>query len=146
MNKFSPNLLFFPVPKQNGFFVSFRFFTPPSTARRLQDEDVAGVDVDGALAAEINQPTVVPSQQVEPAGSWLTPAKPVRPQDAAVGQDGQRQRLPEERLSDDAVPASIFSASAAAVGQGEAFEKYGIAALEDLGIGQTGVGHVDVNP
>ena len=119
---------------------------PATAAGCLQDENVAGVDVDGTFPAEINQPGVVAPKQIEAARSGLASSKAVGPQRAAVRQDGQFQRLPENRFSDDPVSTEKLAPAAAAARQGEALEVDGIPALQDFGIGQTGVGHVDVNP
>ena len=119
---------------------------PATTAGCLQDENVAGVDLDGTLPAEINQPAVVAPKQIEATRSCLTTSEAVGPQRAAVRQDGQLQRLPENRFSDDPVSTGKLAPAAAAARQGEALEVDGIPALQDFGIGQAGVGHVDVNP
>ena len=118
---------------------------PAASTGRLQDEDVGSVDVDGALAAEIDQSAVVASKKVEATRASLASSEAVGPQNAAIREDGQLQRLPENRFSDDAVAAVKLSPAAAALRQREALEVDGIPAFQDFGVGQASVGHMDVD-
>jgi hypothetical protein len=59
-----------------------------------------------------------------------------------LGEQGEGERGKKLDLADDAIAPGVLAFSTGAATNGELLEPHGIAPLEDLGIGDGGVGHV----
>lgn len=129
---------------------------PTATTRGADDDSIARAHAGGVLCAEVDASCGiklagggirhVPDPEVHAAGGVMAAVEAPRVIDAPLREDGDLYGDAEFNLSDDAVAAGMQTCSARAGSQGEVPEDDGVATLEDLGVGDACVGHVDVNP
>ena len=125
------------------------FATPSPSARRLEGEDVTRLDGNGTFSAQIESlrsPNVPFLQQIDTFPTVFAARHSVRTQDSPLGQDGESEILAELYLSQHSVSAVEGSPAARSLRQRKMLQNDGVTTLQNLGICQPRVGHVDVDP
>ena len=111
----------------------------------MHDQAVAGGDLGAVDGAEGFARPVGANDVLGAALSGLAAGHAVGARSAVLAENGQGHGLEERDLADRAVTAAVLPGTAGAPSDGEAVETHGVTLLQDLGVGDPGIGHVRVH-
>jgi hypothetical protein len=130
---------------------SGRFWTPggrqpvPAPARGFDDEDVTGRQVGAVTRGQGLHAAISPLDPVAADSARETSGHTVGRHPAVAGQDADGDRFPEAEPPYGTVTAVPAARAAAASSDGELLHEHRMAPLQDLRVGQPGVGHVGLH-
>ena len=130
---------------QNHSVSSHVLPSPPSPARRLQNQPVSRPDLAAVDRGELFHLARGAYEPLTAGEAGFAAFDAVRALHPVLGEEGEGHRLQEDDLADGAVPAAPAARSARAGADGETVQPHGVAVLQHLGVGDPGVGHVGMD-
>src|SRR5919106_6392408 len=122
-----------------------RAFPVAATAGSLDDQHVAGADLDGVAAVQVDDGSVGALHPIAAEGTRCTAREAVRWHPAVAGERADGHRLPEAKPPDGSVASPPPAVAATGTPYREGVHQHRVAPLQDLWIGQPRVGHVRLN-
>ena len=110
-----------------------------------QDEPISGRNLNLCNRRQLLSRTVRSNQDLLSRLAGLSASHALGTLDASLGENGERQRFLKKVFALDPIASRPAAGTSGTLAKHEAFELNGLAQLEYLGIGDGGVGHVDVH-